>query len=161
MHPDKMKDIEAHLAYSQKISELASSHRQEVTQLLDDMHQLQAELRTISDALREAEQVIADKDRQLATLQAELDSLRSKRTELFCRITKAAFDKGVAQDVEDELRSAAMASASKLVAVIRTNEALGYLDTRNLSSAELYSLLDEHFGLGYSQRNFTIARNRM
>ena len=158
MHPDKMKDIEAHLAYSQKISELASSHQQEVTQMLEDMRQLQAELRAMSDALREAEQVIADKDRQLATLQAELDSLRSKRKELFCRITKAAFDRGVAQDVEDELRSAAV-SAPKLVKAIRTNEALGYLDTKNMSSKELFDMLDAHFHLPFKYRQFAAARS--
>ena len=161
MYPNEMKDIEAHLAYSKKISELVSSHRQEVTQLLDEMRQLQAELRATSDAWHAAQDEIADKDRQIIALQDELDTLRSKRTQLFCRITQAAYDKGVAQAVEDELRSAAKASASKLVAVIRTNEALGYIDTKNLSSAELYSLLDEHFGLKYALRNFTIARSKM
>ena len=160
MHPDKMKDIEAHLAYSQKISELASSHQQEVAQMLEDMRQLHAELRAMSDALREAEQVIADKDRQLIALQAELDALRSKRKELFCRITQLAYERGKAQEVENALRSAAKGSATKLMEAIRLYEAIDYLDTKNLSTTELYDLLKEHFGLKYNLRNFTTARNK-
>ena len=62
MHPNELKDMEAHLAYSKKISELASSHQNEVTQLLDDMHHLHADLRAISDALQAAQTEIADVD---------------------------------------------------------------------------------------------------
>ena len=78
---------------------------------------------------------------------------------LFCRITQAAYDKGKAQQVEDELQSACV-SAPKLVKAIRTNEALGYLDTQNLSSVELYNLLNEHFGLTFKQRNFDTYRSK-
>ena len=158
MYPNEMKDIEAHLAYSKKISELVSSHQQEVTGLLDEMRQLQTELRATSDAWHAAQVEIADKDRQIIALQAELDALRSKQTQLFCRITKAACDKGVSQAVEDELRSAAV-SAPKLVKAIRTNEALGYLDTKNMSSKELFDLLDEHFHLPFKYRQFAAARS--
>ena len=79
--------------------------------------------------------------------------------DFFCRITKHAIDSGHAQEVEDELRSAAV-SAPKLVKAIKTNEALGYLDTQNLTSQALYDMLNEHFGLKFGVRNFTIARNR-
>ena len=78
---------------------------------------------------------------------------------LFCRITKAAHDTGKAQKVESELRSACV-SAPKLVKAIRTNEALGYLDTQNLSSVDLYDLLNEHFGLTFKQRNFDYYRSK-
>lgn len=77
--------------------------------------------------------------------------------ELFCRITQKAYDMQQAQAVEHELRSAAI-SAPKLVRAIRTNEALGYLDTKNLSSTDLYNLLNEHFGLTFKQRNFAKYR---
>lgn len=77
--------------------------------------------------------------------------------ELFCRITQKAYDMQQAQAVEHELRSAAI-SAPKLVQAIRTNEALGYLDTKNLSSTDLYNLLNEHFGLTFKQRNFAKYR---
>lgn len=77
----------------------------------------------------------------------------------FCRITKAAYDAGKAPLVEKELRSACV-SAPKLIKTIRTNEALGYLDTQNLSSKELYELLDEHFGLTFKQRNFDTYRSK-
>ena len=78
---------------------------------------------------------------------------------LFCRITQAAYNKGKAQQVEDDLRSACI-SAPKLVKTIRTNEALGYLDTQNLSSVELYNLLNEHFGLTFKLRNFDTYRSK-
>lgn len=78
---------------------------------------------------------------------------------LFCRITQAAYDKGKAQQVEAELKSACT-SAPKLVKAIRTNEALGYLDTQNLSSVELYNLLNEHFGLTFRVRTFQDYRSK-
>ena len=79
--------------------------------------------------------------------------------ELFCRITKEAYDKGKAQQVEAELRSACV-SAPKLVKTIRTNEALGYLDTQNLSSVELYELLNEHYHLPFKPHAFSVARSK-
>ena len=54
--------------------------------------------------------------------------------------------------------TAANGSAAKLVAAIRTNEALGYLDTKNMSSTALYDVLNAYFGLKYSVRNFTKYR---
>lgn len=82
-----------------------------------------------------------------------------KAEEYFGCITRAAIEAGKAEQVENELRSATI-SAPKLVQCIRTNEALGYIDTKNLSSQALYDQLNEHFGLSYGVRNFTIARNR-
>ena len=78
---------------------------------------------------------------------------------LFCRITQSAYEKGVAQQVEDELRHACI-NAPTLVKVIRTNEALGYLDTKNLSSCYLHKLLNEHFGLSFQQRCFRYYRSK-
>ena len=77
----------------------------------------------------------------------------------FCRITEEAYEKGKAKAVEEELRRACV-SAPKLVAAIRTNEALDYLDTQNLSSKELYELLNEHFNLPFTGHNFTVYRSR-
>lgn len=87
--------------------------------------------------------------------QAQKEPIEEEKpaSDLFCRITKAAYDKGVAQEVEDELRSACV-SAPKLVKAIRTNEALGYLDTKNLTSKELYDMLNEHFRLPFKVRTF-------
>lgn len=79
----------------------------------------------------------------------------------FCCITQEAIRTGKAQQVENELSGAAKSTAPKLIAALRTNEALGYVDTKNLSSAELYAMLNRHFGLKYSQRQFTRARNQM
>lgn len=82
----------------------------------------------------------------------------SPRLDLFCRITQHAIETGHAQEVEDELRSASV-SAPKLVKAIKTNEALGYLDTQNLSSTELYDLLNEHYHLPFKPRNFSKYRS--
>jgi len=78
---------------------------------------------------------------------------------LFCCITEEAYRQGKAQAVENELRSA-RTSAPKLIKAIRTNEALGYLDTKNLSSKELYNLLNEHFGLSFKLRTFQDYRSK-
>ena len=78
---------------------------------------------------------------------------------LFCRITKAAYEKGVAQQVEDDLCSACV-SAPKLVKALNTNDALGYTDTKNLYSSELYDLLDEHYGLPFKKHQFTVCRSK-
>ena len=80
-------------------------------------------------------------------------------TNLFCRITKAAYDKGVAQQVDDELRSACV-SAPKLIKTIKLNEALGYLDTKDLPSTELFVLLDEHYHLPFKIRTFQDNRGK-
>lgn len=93
------------------------------------------------------------------TAQPENTTPQNEPDELFCRITQQAYDKGKAPQVEDELRSASV-SAPKLVKAIRTNEALGYLDTQNLSSVELYNLLNEHFGLPFKTHTFSVARSK-
>ncbi len=78
----------------------------------------------------------------------------------FGLLTAQCIQEGKAEAVEAELRSAANGSAAKLIAAIRTNEALGYLDTKNMSSQALYDALNAYFGLKYSVRNFTMARNK-
>jgi len=104
------------------------------------------------------EHCIAEQARKLygAVIHAQSDDQEFQR---FGCITQEAYNKGKAQAVEDELRSASV-SAPKLIRAIRTNEALGYLDTRNLSSTELYDLLNEHFQLTFKKRNFTNYRNK-
>ena len=79
--------------------------------------------------------------------------------QLFCRITKAAYDKGVAQQVEDDLRSASV-SAPKLCKAIKLNEALSYLDTKDLQSTELFDLLNEHYHLPFKLRTFQDCRSK-
>ena len=74
-------------------------------------------------------------------------------------ITPSAIESGHTEQVEKELRSACV-SAPKLMAAIRTNEALGYLDTKNLSSQALYNELNEHFHLPFTCHNFTVYRSR-
>ena len=76
----------------------------------------------------------------------------------FALLTDLCIKEGKAQAVEAELRSAASGSAAKLVAAIRTNEALGYLDTKNMSSQALYDVLNDRFGLEYKYQNFAKYR---
>ena len=78
---------------------------------------------------------------------------------LFCRITKTAYDKGVAQQVEEELCSACV-SAPKLVKALNTNDALGYTDTQNLYSTDLYDMLNDHYGLPFKKHQFTVCRSK-
>ena len=106
----------------------------------------------------EQQQYIRQLEEKVYSLEKQLGE-KVSQVVLFCRITHEAYDRNKAQAVESELRSAC-GSAPKLIRVIRTNEALGYLDTQNLSSKELYELLDEHFGLSFGLRAFQIARSQ-
>ena len=76
----------------------------------------------------------------------------------FALLRAQCIQEGKAEAVEAELRSAANGSAAKLVAAIRTNEALGYLDTKNMSSQALYDALNAYFGLRYKYQNFAKYR---
>ena len=105
--------------------------------------------------------------KDLASVMRALDAedispFQAEKTEpnsLFCRITKAAYEKGVAQNVEDDLRSACV-SAPKLVKKVKLNEALGYLDTEDLPSTDLYDLLNEHYHLPFKIRTFQDNRGK-
>ena len=50
--------------------------------------------------------------------------------------------------------------APKLIKTINFYEALGYLDTKNLSSTDLYDLLEEHFHLMFKVRTFQDYRSK-
>lgn len=76
----------------------------------------------------------------------------------FALLTAQCIQEGKTQAVESELRSAASGSAQKLMQCIRTNEALGYLDTKNMSSQALYDELNAYFGLKYKYQNFAKYR---
>lgn len=106
----------------------------------------------------EQQQYIQQLEKQVMSLQKQL-GIKLQDKELFCRITQEAYDRGQALHVEEDLRSAC-GSAPKLTAVIRSNEALGYLDTQYLNSKELYDMLDQHFGLTFGLRAFQLARSQ-
>ena len=78
----------------------------------------------------------------------------------FSRITPSAHASGAAPSLEAELRSVAQASAKKLMETIRFYEHLDYLDTKNLTTEQLYNLLNEHFNLPFKPRNFRYYRNK-
>lgn len=83
----------------------------------------------------------------------------SPQSKLFPCITKAAYDAGKAESVNDELRSASV-SAPKLIKALNLNEALGYVDTKNMSSKDLYDLLDDCYELKFGPRNFSLYRSK-
>ena len=131
-----------------------SADRQWITSRLSA---LLKHLQSAGEDMSGLEHCIAEQARQIygAVINAQSSA---EDPELFCRITPEAFNKGKAQAVDDDLRSASI-SAPKLVKAIRTNEALDYLDTKNLSSAELFRLLDEHYHLPFKYRQFAAARS--
>lgn len=78
---------------------------------------------------------------------------------VFCLLTDQCRKEGKTEIVEAELRSACI-SAPKLIKAIRTNEALGYLDTKNMSSQALYNALNDYFGLPFKAHNFAKYRSK-
>ena len=78
----------------------------------------------------------------------------------FSRITPSAHAAGAAPSIEAELYSVAQASAKKLMETIRFYEHLNYLDTKNLTTEQLYNLLNEHFNLPFKPRNLRYYRNK-
>lgn len=106
---------------------------------------------------RDLSSIIKEFDTKEETL--SVSSEYDSDTSLFCRITKAAYDKGVAQQVEEKLCSACV-SAPKLVKALNTNDALGYTDTQNLYSTDLYDMLNDHYGLPFKKHQFTVCRSK-
>ena len=99
-------------------------------------------------------------DDRVQTANADRVQTEDAEEQHFALLTAQCIQEGKTQAVEAELRSAASGSAQKLMQCIRTNEALGYINTKNLSSQALYDAMNDYFGLKYSVRNFTIARNK-
>ena len=77
----------------------------------------------------------------------------SPQQQLFCRITPKAYSDGMAEMVENDLRTACKCAAA-LVSAIERYERMEYLDTKLLNSTYLYDLLNRHFGLTFKPRCF-------
>jgi hypothetical protein len=76
-------------------------------------------------------------------------------------ITDLCRKEGKVETVEAELRAASNGTAHAMWKTIRTNEALGYLSTQDVSAAKIYKALTAYFGeLPYNERNFRDARNK-
>lgn len=76
-------------------------------------------------------------------------------------ITDLCRKEGKVETVEAELRAASKGTAHAMWKTIRTNEALGYLSTQDVSAAKIYKALTAYFGeLPYNERNFRDARNK-
>lgn len=96
-----------------------------------------------------------DKTQPVHTEEKRVEETQQQR---FALLTALCVQEGKAHIVEAELRSAASGSAQKLMQCIRTNEALGYLDTKNMSTQALYDALNAYFGLKYKYQNFAKYR---
>jgi len=80
----------------------------------------------------------------------------------FSLLTDACIAEGKEAKVISELRAACKGTAPALWKVIRTNEALGYLGTRDLEASVIYRAFTEYFGkLPYTERNFRDARGKV
>lgn len=80
----------------------------------------------------------------------------------FSLLTDACIAEGKEAKVISELRAACKGTAPALWKVIRTNEALGYLGTRDLEASVIYRAFTEYFGkLPYTERNFRDARSKV
>ena len=76
-------------------------------------------------------------------------------------ITDLCRKEGKVERVEAELRAAAKGTAVAMWKTIRTNEALGYLSTKDVAASKIYKSLTAYFGeLPYNERNFRNARNK-
>lgn len=83
------------------------------------------------------------------------------KAERFEYITDLCRKEGKTESVEAELRAASKGTAVAMWKIIRTNEALGYLSTKDVSASKIYKALKAYFGeLPYNERNFRDARNK-
>ena len=102
-------DIEADLAYSKKLHGLTTGHQQETNQLLENIEQLQEDVRILLDVNNELRETNAAKDALLAKLQAHIAELQSRIAELEVRPTNIYADQLVGvqnvahQDVRNQL----------------------------------------------------------
>ena len=77
----------------------------------------------------------------------------------FCYITPPCFQRRMADHVEHNLRKACAGKARMLWKTIHDFELMGFLNTQDLSAAELYRDLTEHFGpLPFTERAFRASR---
>ena len=80
----------------------------------------------------------------------------------FSLLTDQCVAEGKEAKVISELRAACKGTAPALWKVIRTNEALGYLGTRDLEASVIYRAFTDYFGkLPYTERNFRDARGKV
>ena len=112
---------------------------------------------TINQYERPSSGLTEDRPATPDRIQTDYEEVSSEERH-FPLLTAQCIKEGKAQTVEAELRSAAKGSAKKLIQCIRTNEALGYIDTKNMSTQALYDALNAYFGLKYGYPNFAKYR---
>lgn len=79
-HVDDHLNIEADLAYSEKLHGLTTGHLQETNQLLKNIEQLQGDARMLLDENNELRAEIADKDAYIAELESRVTELEARPT---------------------------------------------------------------------------------
>ena len=102
-------------------------------------------------------------DYYLEQWEAETPQQTSSNTKpaIFEFITDQCRKEGRVESVEAELRAASKGTAVAMWKTIRTNEALGYLSTKDVAASKIYKALTAYFGdLPYNERNFRDARNK-
>ena len=76
------KDIESHLAYSKKLSELTAGHQLETAQLLEDMKQLREDAHTLLNENERLQAELKEKDTRIEELKAKVAKLEARPTNL-------------------------------------------------------------------------------
>jgi len=102
-------------------------------------------------------------DRNLRKWDTETPQQTASNTKpsVFEFITDQCRKEGKVEAVEAELRAASKGTAPAMWKTIRTNEALGYLSTKDVAASKIYKALTAYFGdLPYNERNFRDARNK-
>lgn len=104
-------------------------------------------------------------DRNMRRWEAEVAKKAEKvgeSNESFSLLTDECHVEKKEAKVISELRAACKGTAVGLWKVIRENEALGYLGTRDLEASVIYRAFTEYFGkLPYTERNFRDARGKV
>lgn len=100
-------------------------------------------------------------DYYLEQWDAESPKAEDAKPATFEFITDLCRKEGKIEAVEAELRAASKGTAVAMWKIIRTNEALGYLSTKDVAASKIYKALVDYFGeLPYNERNFRDARNK-
>lgn len=102
-------------------------------------------------------------DRNLRNWESETpqQTASNSKPAVFEFITEQCRKEGKVEAVEAELRAASKGTAVAMWKTIRTNEALGYLSTKDVAASKIYKSLAAYFGeLPYNERNFRDARNK-
>ena len=105
--------------------------------------------------------LFAGMDRYMRIWEKQTPQRPASSKATFPLLTDQCRKEGKLEAVEAELRDACNSPAPALWKTIHTNEALGYLATRDMLASRIFRAFSEYFGeLPYNERNFRDARHK-